>query len=81
MKSRTGLLILNRILVLTLLFGLVLLGSCEKAPDETPGKGKAVRPARATWTTGFFLEAIYSRALEDLGYTVEDAKNLANPIF
>jgi len=81
MKSRTGLSILKRILVLTLLFGLVLLGSCEKAPDETPGKGKAVRPARATWTTGFFLEAIYSRALEDLGYTVEDAKNLANPIF
>jgi glycine betaine/proline transport system substrate-binding protein len=46
-----------------------------------PGKGVTVQPARATWTTGFFLEAIYGRALEDLGYTVKEPKKLANPIF
>lgn len=46
-----------------------------------PGEGKTVQPARATWTTGFVLEAIYSRALEDLGYEVNDPKKLANPIF
>jgi glycine betaine/proline transport system substrate-binding protein len=48
---------------------------------DMPGKGKTIQPARATWTTGFFLEALYSRALEELGYTVEDAKEFSNPIF
>lgn len=51
------------------------------ADDMMPGKGVTVQPARATWDTGFFLEAIYSRALESLGYDVKDPKKLSNPIF
>lgn len=51
------------------------------ADSHLPGKGKTVQPARATWTTGFFLEAIYSRALEALGYEVKDPKEFSNPIF
>lgn len=51
------------------------------ASSHMPGKGKTVQPARATWTTGFFLEAIYSRALKDLGYDVKEPKKLSNPIF
>ena len=53
----------------------------EAAPAALPGQGVVVRPARATWTTGFFLEALYSRALEALGYEVQDPKELSNPIF
>ncbi|MGM0453873.1 MAG: glycine betaine/L-proline ABC transporter substrate-binding protein ProX [Thermodesulfobacteriota bacterium] len=49
--------------------------------EDQPGKGKTIQPAAATWTTGFFLEALYSRACEELGYEVEDAKKLAGPIF
>ncbi len=49
--------------------------------NQMPGKGTVVKPARATWTTGFFLEALYSRALEELGYTVSKARDLSNPIF
>jgi glycine betaine/proline transport system substrate-binding protein len=49
--------------------------------DTFPGQGKTVKPARASWTTGFFLEAIYSRALEHLGYEVEEYKELSAPIF
>ena len=49
--------------------------------ENLPGKGKTVTPARATWTTGYFLEALYSRALEDLGYEVEKPKDLSTPIF
>ncbi len=49
--------------------------------EDLPGKGKTIQPAAATWTTGFFLEALYSRACEELGYDVEDAKKLAGPIF
>ncbi len=48
---------------------------------DLPGKGITVRPARATWTTGFFLEALYSKALTELGYEVETAKDLSNPVF
>jgi glycine betaine/proline transport system substrate-binding protein len=66
--------------VLTILLALTLLGGAAWAADM-PGKGKTVQPARATWTTGFFLEALYSRAMEELGYTVEDPKEFSNPIF
>jgi len=48
---------------------------------DLPGKGVVVKSARATWTTGYFLEALYSRALEDLGYTVTKPKDLSNPVF
>jgi glycine betaine/proline transport system substrate-binding protein len=49
--------------------------------ESYPGEGVSVKPARATWTTGFILEAIYSRGLEHLGYDVEKFKDLSNPIF
>ena len=58
-----------------------MLTGVAPAAEQMPGKGTMVQPARATWTTGFFLEAIYSRALEDLGYDVKDPKKLSNPIF
>ncbi|MBU1247635.1 MAG: glycine betaine/L-proline ABC transporter substrate-binding protein ProX [Proteobacteria bacterium] len=48
---------------------------------DLPGKGVTVQPARATWTTAFFLEALYSRALKDLGFDVKAPKDLAVPIF
>ncbi len=69
---------LGRMLVIVLAVTLTV--SVAWAADM-PGKGKTVQPARATWTTGFFLEAIYSRAMEELGYTVEDPKEFSNPIF
>lgn len=49
--------------------------------EDLPGKGKTIEPAAATWTTGFFLEALYSRACEELGYEVKDPKKLGGPIF
>jgi glycine betaine/proline transport system substrate-binding protein len=49
--------------------------------EDLPGKGKTIEPAAATWTTGFFLEALYSRACEELGYEVKEAKKLGGPIF
>jgi len=52
-----------------------------QANAADPGKGVTVKSARATWTTGFFLEALVSRGLEDLGYKVKTPKDLANPIF
>ena len=52
-----------------------------QASDMAPGKGVKVKSARATWTTGFFLEALVSRGLEDLGFKVDKPKDLANPIF
>ncbi len=51
------------------------------APAEQPGKGIEVRPARATWNTGYFQEALVRRGLEELGYKVDKPKDLSNPIF
>jgi glycine betaine/proline transport system substrate-binding protein len=51
------------------------------ADNDMPGKGITVQPARATWSSGFFLEALYSRALEDLGYDVKEPKKTLKPDF
>jgi len=48
---------------------------------DKPGEGVTVKPARATWNTGFFQEALVRRGLEQLGYTVKKPKDLQNPIF
>ena len=67
-----------------LLLSLVILCfgvSAAHALNMKPGKGVTVHPARATWNTGFFQEALVRRALEELGYKVKRAKDLANPLF
>jgi len=51
------------------------------ANDNLPGKGVTVRPARATWNTGFFQEALVRKGLTELGYKVKRPKDLQNPIF
>jgi len=50
------------------------------ASSDMPGKGVTVSPARATWDTGFFQEAIVRKGLEALGYNVKKPKDLQNPI-
>lgn len=51
------------------------------ANDTMPGEGVTVQPARATWNTGFFQEALVRRGLTTLGYEVKKPKDLTNPIF
>ncbi len=46
-----------------------------------PGSGVVVQPARATWDTGYFSEAVYSKALEALGFDVLNHQELANADF
>jgi len=48
---------------------------------DLPGEGVKVRPARATWNTGYFQAALINRGLTELGYKVERPKELQNPIF
>ncbi len=52
-----------------------------QADPLTPGSGVTVQPARATWNTGFFQEALVRKGLTELGYTVKKPKDLQNPIF
>ncbi|MBT8345345.1 MAG: glycine betaine/L-proline ABC transporter substrate-binding protein ProX [Desulfofustis sp.] len=52
-----------------------------QADGHMPGKGVKVQPARATWNTGFFQEALVRKALGELGYDVKKPKDLQNPIF
>lgn len=56
------------------------LATTAPASDDKPGQGVTVSPARATWNTGFFQEALVRRGLEELGYTVRKPKDLANPL-
>lgn len=53
--------------------------ACQAA--DLPGEGVKVQPARATWTTGFFHEAIVREGLKELGYKVKKPKGLSVPIF
>jgi glycine betaine/proline transport system substrate-binding protein len=55
--------------------------TAHPTPDLLPGSGVVVQPARANWDTGYFSEALYSRALEALGYQVLDHKELTNADF
>lgn len=68
-------------IVLTVAAASLLMTSGVMADDAKPGKGVTLKPARATWNTGFFQEALVRRGLEELGYKVNKPKDLANPIF
>jgi glycine betaine/proline transport system substrate-binding protein len=70
-------------LVYRLLLSLVILGLAAPvmADNHMPGKGVTVNPARATWNTGFFQEAIVRQGLKELGYDVKKPKDLQNPLF
>ncbi|WP_419786979.1 glycine betaine/L-proline ABC transporter substrate-binding protein ProX [Pseudodesulfovibrio sp.] len=59
----------------------VALASTALALNMKPGEGVTLRPARATWNTGFFQEAIIHKGLTELGYDVQKPKDLSNPIF
>lgn len=51
------------------------------AANPMPGKGVEVKPGRATWNTGYFQEALVRTGLKELGYEVQDPKELQNPLF
>jgi len=59
----------------------VFLAGPVLADEHMPGKGVEVDPARATWNTGYFQEAIVRAGLKELGFEVNDPKELQNPLF
>ena len=67
-------------IILTLMASLAAVAPVS-ADDAKPGKGVVVKPARATWNTGFFQEALVRKGLKELGYDVKAPKDLQNPIF
>ncbi len=67
--------------VLVVFICLALAVPAIHAAGDKPGEGVTVRPARATWNTGFFQEALVRRGLTELGYDVKAPKDLQNPIF
>ena len=66
---------------LMLLLMCALASPVVAADAQLPGKGVTVKPARATWNTGYFQEALVSEGLKELGYKVKRPKELQNPIF
>ncbi len=71
--------LIRLVLLTAVCFSLAVLPA--SADDMKPGKGIKVNPARATWNTGFFQEALVHKALTELGYKVKAPKDLTNPIF
>ena len=69
---------MKRILLILLMLSLALPAF---AAQHLPGKGVKVQPARATWNTGYFQEALVRAGLEELGYNVKKPKELQNPLF
>ncbi len=69
---------MGRILLALLLLSLA---SPVFAEVHMPGKGVSVQPARATWNTGYFQEALVRAGLKELGYQVKKPKELQNPLF
>jgi glycine betaine/proline transport system substrate-binding protein len=67
-----------KILILAVILGAV---SFAAYAADMPGKGKKLRPARATWDTGYFQEALISAGMKELGYDVAKPKELSNPLF
>ncbi len=66
------------LLLLVFMLSLALPVSADYA---TPGAGVTVRPARATWNTGYFQEALVRAGLEELGFRVKKPKELQNVLF
>ncbi|MDT8424042.1 MAG: glycine betaine/L-proline ABC transporter substrate-binding protein ProX [Desulfuromonadales bacterium] len=69
---------MQRILLVIVMLSLTLPAF---AAHHLPGKGVEVQPARATWNTGYFQEALVRAGLKELGYEVEKYKELQNPLF
>lgn len=69
---------MKRILLVLLMLALAMPAIADQAK---PGKGIKVKPARATWNTGYFQEALVSAGLKELGYNVQKPKELQNPLF
>lgn len=49
--------------------------------QEQPGEGVSVQPGVATWQSALPLEALFGQLLQELGYNIQDAQSLSNPIF
>jgi glycine betaine/proline transport system substrate-binding protein len=73
--------LLKGLLVMCIAMGLAVIAPPVMAANQMPGKGVTAKPARATWNTGFFQEALVRRGLEELGYDCKTPKDLQNPIF
>ncbi len=72
---------MKKLLIGAVLSTLVFTGATVSfGAKSMPGKGVTLKPARATWNTGFFHEALVRKGLEELGYKVKKPKDLANPI-
>ena len=72
------------ILVLIALVAAGCSGSGDSDPTASdPASNVLVRPARATWSTGYFQAAIYSELLRELGYesTHESADEVSPDLF
>jgi len=63
------------------LAGLLLTAGLAHAGGHLPGEGVTLTPAVATWEDARPVQAVFDLILEELGYNVQPAIGLSNPIF
>ena len=63
------------------LAALLLTAGLSHAGGHLPGEGVTLTPAVATWEDARPVQAIFDLILEELGYNVQPAVGLSNPIF
>ena len=72
---------MKRIPILSIILSAILSVGGAAVAQEQPGEGVTVQPGVATWQSALPLEAVFAQLLGELGYTVDDAQSLSNPIF
>ena len=63
------------------MFTAATLFASQAVAQDLPGEGVSVQPAVATWQSALPIEAIFASLLERLGYDVQPAQSVSNPIF
>jgi glycine betaine/proline transport system substrate-binding protein len=72
---------MKKSLLVSILAGFLTLSGTTFAQNDRPGEGVRVQPAVATWESALPIEGIFRVLLEELGYDVQPAQAVSNPIF
>ncbi len=72
---------MNKNTILSILLAAFLTLAGTAFAQQQPGEGVSVQPGVATWQSALPLEAVFAQLLGELGYNVQDAQSLSNPIF
>lgn len=72
---------LKNVILGAALAAMTVTGSAALADTLKPGEGITVKPARATWDTGFFRKPLFDAVLKRLGMMSKSLRHWSIPSF